>query len=77
MCIDLQLPNDMNVALRNIYNDDKDIHAPHTRATSKFEQVKSWNIIDKQLEGEAWCRRDEVGLAWRRALYTRSTIMYA
>jgi hypothetical protein len=32
--------------------------------------------VDNQLEGEAWCRLDDELLAWRRALYTRSTILH-
>jgi hypothetical protein len=33
-------------------------------------------IADNQLEGEAWCRLDDDLIAWRRALYTRSTLFY-
>jgi hypothetical protein len=33
-------------------------------------------VADNQLEGEAWCWLDDELLAWRRALYTRSTIFY-
>jgi hypothetical protein len=33
-------------------------------------------VADNQLEGEAWCRLDDELLAWRRALYTRSTLFY-
>jgi hypothetical protein len=33
-------------------------------------------VVDNQLEGEAWCRLDDALLAWRRALYTRSTHFY-
>ena len=33
-------------------------------------------FTDNLLEGEAWCRLDDELLAWRRALYTRSTRFY-
>jgi len=33
-------------------------------------------VADNELEGEAWCRLDDELLAWRRALYTRSTLFY-
>jgi len=33
-------------------------------------------VADNQLEGEAWGRWDDELLAWRRALYTRSTLFY-
>jgi hypothetical protein len=33
-------------------------------------------VADNQLKGEAWCRLDDEFLAWRRALYTRSTLFY-
>jgi hypothetical protein len=33
-------------------------------------------VVDSQLEGEAWCRSDDELLAWRRGLYTRSSLSY-
>jgi hypothetical protein len=33
-------------------------------------------VADNQLEGEAWCRSDDELLAWGRALYTHSTLIY-
>jgi hypothetical protein len=33
-------------------------------------------VADNQLEGEAWGPLDDELLAWRRALYTRSTLAY-
>jgi hypothetical protein len=33
-------------------------------------------VTDNQLEGEARCRLDDELLAWRRALYTSSTLFY-
>jgi hypothetical protein len=33
-------------------------------------------VAENQLEGEVWCRSDDELLAWRRARYTRSTLIY-
>jgi hypothetical protein len=33
-------------------------------------------VADNELEGETRCRLDDELLAWRRALYTRSTLFY-
>jgi hypothetical protein len=49
------------------------IHALYTRS-SPFKVGDGRTVANSQLEGEAWSRLDDELLAWRRALYTRSTL---
>jgi hypothetical protein len=48
----------------------------HIRS-SPFYVGDGRKAADNQLEGETWCRLDDDELlAWRRELYTRSTLFY-